>query len=239
MARRSFLIFLILILFSPISKIEAEATNVGLIPGNIWYSKDPFEERDKIKIYTLVFNSDERELSGVISFFDKDVLLGKKNFKVAGASSKDLSIDWTATAGKHVIKATIEDTKFFISTGEYEDVYLTNRETIPSRRTVSKEIALTKQVEVKKETPENESNDVKIQNFILDTTPTFITEPVLKIIDKLESWREEKLTSSENKAKEMKVYKIWQLFLQSIIVFYGTILIIVFCVIRYLLNKIL
>ena len=59
-------------------KILAQSSNTGFVPGNIWYSKDPFEEGDKVKIYTFIFNPDSRELSGTVIFFDKTVLLGKK-----------------------------------------------------------------------------------------------------------------------------------------------------------------
>src|SRR3989338_5661631 len=47
----------------------AQSSNAGFVPGNIWYSLDPFLEGDKIKIYTLIFNPDPRELSGTVIFF--------------------------------------------------------------------------------------------------------------------------------------------------------------------------
>ena len=93
MTQKKFLIFLFLTLLFPINKISAEIANVGFIPDNIWYSKDPFFEGDKIKIYTLIFNPDGRELSGTVSFFDKTILLGKKDFRVSGNGVKDISID--------------------------------------------------------------------------------------------------------------------------------------------------
>src|ERR1035437_2096929 len=92
--------FLILILF-PLYKISAQTSNVGFIPANIWYSKDPFEEGDKIKIYTLVFNPDSRELSGTVLFFDDTVFLGKQDFVVPAKGVKTISIDWTVIAGDH------------------------------------------------------------------------------------------------------------------------------------------
>jgi len=55
----------------------AQSSNAGFVPGNIWYSLDPFLEGDKIKIYTLIFNPDPRELSGTVVFFDNSVFLGK------------------------------------------------------------------------------------------------------------------------------------------------------------------
>ena len=41
-----FLIFFLL----PNHNLRAQDSNAGFVPGNIWYSQDPFEEGDKIKI---------------------------------------------------------------------------------------------------------------------------------------------------------------------------------------------
>ena len=112
----SIVLFLIFSLF-PIQKIFAQNSNTGFVPGNIWYSKDPFEEGDKIKIYTFIFNPDARELSGTVIFFDKTVLLGKKDFIILSKSANDISIDWTVTAGDHTIFGKIENAKFLISKG--------------------------------------------------------------------------------------------------------------------------
>ena len=138
--KKFFLIFLFAFLLFPTSKINAQTSNSGFVPSNIWYSKDPFEEGDKIQIYTLVFNGDNRELSGVVFFFDKDVILGKKTFAVPAKSAQTISINWTATAGDHKIYGKIENARFLISPDKYEDVYLADNQTIESSHTVNKKI---------------------------------------------------------------------------------------------------
>ena len=108
MKTKNIVLTLILLFYLfPIGKIFAQIPNVGFIPSNIWYSKDPFEEGDKIKIYTLLYNPDSRELSGNVIFFDNTTLLGQKSFKIASKAVKDLSIDWTVEAGNHTIFAKI------------------------------------------------------------------------------------------------------------------------------------
>ncbi len=59
--RRKFLSFLFVafFVFTPITT-RAEALNLGFVETNIWYSKDPFEEKDKIEVYLA---SDETERS--------------------------------------------------------------------------------------------------------------------------------------------------------------------------------
>ena len=238
MTQKKFLIFLFLTLLFPINKISAEIANVGFIPDNIWYSKDPFFEGDKIKIYTLIFNPDGRELSGTVSFFDKTILLGKKDFRVSGNGVKDISIEWTAIVGKHAIFAKIENTKFLVSPGKYENVYLKENETIESKRNVSKTIAITKSTD-EEEPSENLSNDKKIQNFILEKTPSFITEPIIENLELIEGWREDQALSAKNKKDEMKMYQILYFIFNSKIIFYGIIILLIFLTGRYLLNKIL
>ncbi len=129
-----FLIFSLL----PMEKISAQSPNTGFVQANLWYSKDPFEEGDKIKIYTFIFNPDARELSGIVVFFDKTVLLGKKEFTIPAKTANDVSIDWTVTAGDHTIFGKIENAKFLVSAGKYEEVYIAENETEKSSRTVSK-----------------------------------------------------------------------------------------------------
>ena len=193
-----FLIFSLL----PVSEISAQTSNIGFVSGNIWYSKDPFEEGEKIKIYTFVFNPDSRELSGTVIFFDKTVLLGKKNFVIPGKTAEGVSIDWTVNAGDHVIFGKIENAKFLISTGKYEEVYLTENETERSSRTVSKKITY-------KLTDTNNTDSVStsvsdITKMIEEKTPDFITKPIVSTTNKLEEFRESIITISENKKEKVK-----------------------------------
>lgn len=179
-----FLIFSLL----PIGKILAQFQNTGFIPANIWYSKDPFEENDKIRIYTFIFNPDSRELSGTVVFFDKTVMLGKKDFTIPPKEANDLFINWTVTAGDHQIFAKIENAKFLISKGNYEKVYLAENETERSSRTVSKKIISTS----------NNSNTGAsfdslsvsgIGKLIADKTPGIIAQPVSFATNKIEQFR--------------------------------------------------
>jgi hypothetical protein len=198
-----FLVFSLL----PIQKIFAQSSNAGFVPGNIWYSKDPFEEGDKIKIYTFIFNSDAKELSGTVVFFDKTVLLGKKEFTLAGKTATDVFINWTVNAGDHTIFAKIEEAKFLVSAGKYEQVYLAENETEKSSRTVSKKIVSTP-------TNTNTNTDTgtsltptsisDIKKIIGEKTPAFITEPLISGINALEELRTSTITAGEEKKEELK-----------------------------------
>ena len=196
----SIVLFLIFSLF-PIQKIFAQNSNTGFVPGNIWYSKDPFEEGDKIKIYTFIFNPDARELSGTVIFFDKTVLLGKKDFVIPAKTAKDVSIDWTVTAGDHTIFGKIENAKFLISKGKYEEVYLAENETEKSSRTVSKKIT-SKSTDINTNTAGVSVLD--ITKIIKEKIPDFITKPIISSANSLETFRKNLNTISDNKKEEIK-----------------------------------
>ena len=196
----SIVLFLIFSLF-PIQKIFAQNSNTGFVPGNIWYSKDPFEEGDKIKIYTFIFNPDARELSGTVIFFDKTVLLGKKDFIILSKSANDISIDWTVTAGDHTIFGKIENAKFLISKGKYEEVYLAENETEKSSRTVSKKIT-SKSTDINTNTAGVSVLD--ITKIIKEKIPDFITKPIISSANSLETFRKNLNTISDNKKEEIK-----------------------------------
>jgi hypothetical protein len=170
-------------------------STTGFIPSNIWYSKDPFEEGDKIKIYTLVFNSDKRELSGSVLFFDNNVLLGKKNFVASPSSVAQVSINWNVNAGDHDIFAKIESSKFTISTGKYEDVYLNENESEHSKRTVNKKIVLDSTNKNTVETSNNQNVATtgdqisNIANTIKENTPEIIAKPLMATANVTEGFR--------------------------------------------------
>ena len=201
MLKKVGIISLLFVCLLPANEINAQITNAGFIPGNIWYSKDPFEEGDKIKIYTLIFNPDARELSGMVNFYDKTTILGKKSFVVAGKSVKDISIDWTVDAGAHNIFAKIENAKFLISTGKYENVNLTENQTEESSRTINKKI-VPKLPDIIGDSA-TDGQIAKVQNVILENTPDFITKPIIEAVNSLEKIRGSAGTFSRNKKEEI------------------------------------
>lgn len=197
-------VFLLLILsLIPTSLIFAQSSNVGFIPANIWYSKDPFEEGDKVKIYTLVFNPDDRELSGTVVFFDNSTFLGKKDFKASPKSVKDIYIDWTVNAGNHTIFAKIENAKFLISKDKYEEVYVAENKTAESKINVAKKII----ADLPEKVIDSVSNSAPvtgIQKTIGDNTPAFVTNTINSTTNFLEDIRESSKNSLENKKESVQ-----------------------------------
>jgi len=193
------IVLLLILSFLSLHKAYAQNSNTGFVPGNIWYSKDPLEEGDKIKIHTFVFNPDARELSGTVIFFDKTVLLGKKDFVITSGTAKDIYIDWMVTAGDHTIFGKIENAKFLISKGKYEEVYIAENETEKSSNTVSKKINSNSISTDLNSTPLS-----NIQKVIKEKTPSIISKTINSTTDALENLREGLSVASDKKKDEVK-----------------------------------
>ncbi len=176
--------------------IAQNASNTGFVPSNIWYSKDTLEEGDIVKIYTLVFNADnKRQLTGSVLFFDNNVLLGKKNFVASPSSVAQVSINWNVNAGDHDIFAKIENSKFTISAGNYEDVYLNENESEHSKHTINKKIVLDSKNKNTIETSNNQNvattgdQILNIANTIKENTPEIIAKPLMATANVTEGFR--------------------------------------------------
>ena len=204
MKKNIFLLLIVIFFLLPMQNIAAQSSNAGFVQGNIWYSKDPFEENDNIRIYTVIFNPDDRELSGVVLFFDQTKLLGRKDFTVAGKSIKDVFIDWTAATGEHVIFARIENAKLLISKGKYQEVFLTENKTEDSSRIVEKK-SVVETISLGEQGAGLIADSVKkIENVVQEYTPNFIVKPIVGVATALENLRENISTKTENKKLEIK-----------------------------------
>lgn len=109
--RFQFLILILFFVFTPFVQAQTKIIeNSGFVPGNIWFSKTPTAVGEVVKIYTLVWNASAEDVSGTVTFFDNDTLIGKQSFILAGeGSTKILSEPWKVAAGYHKIYAQITD----------------------------------------------------------------------------------------------------------------------------------
>jgi len=175
------ILILLTVLFTPFYITFAQ-TSAGFIPGNIWYSKDPFVEGDNIKIYTLIYNPDARQFSGTVFFFDKTTFLGSKDFSVEGKGLKDVSVDWKVTAGDHLIFGQIQNAKFLESNGISEKVTLVEIKTSESNRNVPKTLtADTSNTSQGASTDSNSNVISNAGNLISQNTPSIVSDTISNI----------------------------------------------------------
>lgn len=266
------ILFLIFSIF-PTYRVYAQVNNTGFVPGSIWYSIDPLKEGDKVKIYTFIFNGDKRELSGTVTFFDKDILLGKRIFAIPGTTAKDIFIDWTVTVGSHSIFAKIENAKFLISKGKYQDANLSDIETKKDLRIINKKITLENGEAKTVSSPETNTTGIdsveNIKKIIGENTPEIIAKPIISIVTTTENFRSSVGLASETKKEEvksqikvlkeaeivsgekensmfLKPFKYVELFLFTLfsfifnnkLMFYGSVLVIIFLILRFIWHRI-
>lgn len=145
---RSTYLLLILILFLCLSDIKASRAatesaapdykNLGFSKDNIWYSKDPFGEGDRIRVYSAVYNSSPDTLLGTIRFYNNDELIGEKEFSLAGEGRiRDVWVEWQATAGYHRISAEIHNARISKLGQSPREISVTDRLTGQSERYVA------------------------------------------------------------------------------------------------------
>lgn len=138
MIQKVFFIFLLNILCVSFSyAAQQPIKNVGFVPANIWFSKEPFFAGEKVRIYTIIFNGSSYDLEGAVEFLDNGVLIGKTNFSLSSDGRvRDVWIDWEATGGKHAITARIIGATASSASGVKSSVVLDNTETGKSERDV-------------------------------------------------------------------------------------------------------
>src|SRR3989344_1977256 len=128
---RIFFVFLLVFLFlSQIGYAQTKTLkNIGFIQDNIWYSKDPFFEGDKIRVYTTVFNGSQYDFKGVLEFYAGGKSIGKSNFSLISGAFQVLWADWVAEGGNKKIYANITEAKISLPGGAEETVILENAKT--------------------------------------------------------------------------------------------------------------
>lgn len=85
----------------------AVSPNTGFVSDEIWFSQEKIKEGDSLKIYSAVFNGEEKEINLSLVFFDDDVVLSKKEIKLSPGETKTVSADFKASLGDHVIYSEI------------------------------------------------------------------------------------------------------------------------------------
>ncbi len=105
----SFSLFLLIFLpLSVIAQTSQDDFEIGIIPGNIWYSPFKFFAGDKVKIYTAVFNNSGYDISGTVVFFDNNQEIGQKDFFLAAKENIGaISINWIAQEGERNISVKL------------------------------------------------------------------------------------------------------------------------------------
>ncbi len=175
---------------------ESAGTATGFIQNDIWFSETKPLEGDTVKIYTALFNGRQEMLSGTMAFYDAGIILGKKNFSVAGKNVATISIDWNVTAGSHTIYAEVMTPTILVA-GKEQSVFLDDSKSDEAKLTVAKKVS--------SETSETSASENKAEVFIADHLPAVIATPILTTTSSIDTWR---VNTGENLALKKDALKL-------------------------------
>lgn len=130
--------FLILVFLMPAGGVFAVSPNTGFVSDKIWFSEETINEGDNVKIYTAVFNGEEKAVKFSINFLNGDTILSKKDVSVASGETKTVSADFKAVLGHHDLFA--ESIK--ASMGE-EEIILEKNKTEKTKISIVKDVPVT------------------------------------------------------------------------------------------------
>lgn len=201
-------LFLIIYVLGFACFASAATSTTGFIPGQIWYSKDPFIEGDTVKIYTALWNNGTTPLSAKVEFYDKNVILGTRDITVPASKLQEVYVSWKVTAGDHLISAKIISPSVTLS-GKKETVSLSNNMTEVDKRFVPVV------VNTMDGTPASSADIIKSQvdkatSAVGDILPESISTPAGESVSAVDSFRVDTLkTISEAKdAAEKKIEEL-------------------------------
>lgn len=243
--------------FSVCHTVQAETVNAGFIPAPIWFSAEKLEKDVSTKIYTLVYNTENEPIALTVSFYDGDILLGKKVVTVPAKSSKEVSIDWKVTLGDHAIRARIENPHKGSSVGEM--ISVSSNETDVIRFTVLADLldnSLPKiSDEEKASIEENKSVILSGAEEVLNSIDDFRSRNASKTEKEIKETKElisknkeinlnltsmaEKGTGIKSPIQHVKLFflKIIDFILTNSWAFYGLIILIIFLLVRFLIVR--
>jgi len=202
---KKYLFIFILFYISLASFVYAEVpVTTGFIPGQIWYSKEPLVEGDKVLIHTAIWNGDSNSLSAKVTFYDKNVVLGTRDVIVPSGTIKEANVSWQVTAGDHSISAKIVSSSL-TTNNKKETVVLDRSSTSEDHKFISV---------VLKNSDGTKASSSDIVNSQIDTVsstvnsviPESVSTPVSKGLGSLDTFRDDtytKINSSLSDAKKV------------------------------------
>ena len=83
--------------------------NLGFVNGSLWYEREPFFAGETVRVYSILANSTEYDLTASVVFYDNDVKIGQGAVNLSRfGGSQIVWVDWTPKEGNHSVSAKIE-----------------------------------------------------------------------------------------------------------------------------------
>ncbi len=120
--------FMLGVMGAPLLLLAEKSSRAGIIPNNIWYSEDVFFAGGNIRIYSVLFNNSDLEVSGQAEFNDSSKIICTKSFIIMPNDIVKVWCDWTANYGNEKIGLKIINARAVDSLGKEQKINLVNAE---------------------------------------------------------------------------------------------------------------
>lgn len=97
-----------IVLLVPLVTHAQDAVNAGFVEG-LWYSEKPIFAGETVRIYAVLRNNTESDLTGTVTFKDGNSVISEKDVSALSGRLIETWADWTPTYGEHTIRAELHD----------------------------------------------------------------------------------------------------------------------------------
>ncbi len=202
--KKYFLILIISFFVLAPSLYAKVSDSTGFLSSQIWYSKNELVEGETVKIYTAVWNGNDKPLSVKVEFYDRNVILGTRDVVVPVETLEDVSISWKVTSGDHYFSAKILSSVLNIDNSKKENVVLENNKT-SSNKVFVPVIVKKEDGEISKSSDVAKDELIKVGEKINDIIPESVAVPLNEGLVSVDIFRIQtlsKIAESKEKAEE-------------------------------------
>ena len=198
--KRIFLFFILFYIALTSFAYADVPVTTGIIPGQIWYSKEPLIEGDTVNVYTAIWNGDDNSLTARVTFYDKNVVLGTRDVVIPASQMKDVNVSWQVTAGDHVISAKIISSSVDTS-GKDEQVVLDRSSTSEDHKFVAVTLKNSDGTTATSEDIVSSQID-SVSSTVSGVLPASIKTPVSNGLSVIDTFRDSTLTQIDAAKKD-------------------------------------
>ncbi len=200
----------------------------GFVDDPIWLYPENPKEGEMVTLTALFRNAESKSLSGVVSFYDADVLLGKKTITIPAGGFVPATLTFRVGAGVHTFSATVTSLSEKLGTGESVPFAIPLETAELSKFTIGRSIGdqLTAKVTsgiTNEKTTDEKSIDTKnpkldaqsasileqvekVETTVLDAIPDSVEKDIASTFSGVDAWRDEKgqtITEARDAAKRL------------------------------------
>jgi hypothetical protein len=177
---------------------HAEEAVATFIDSPLWFSEEPSEGKSVV-ISAAILNSANSTLSGTVSFYDKETVLGKMTVSIPARGVRVASVTWKVTVGDHRIHAELSQGKVGEGT---KAVPLASVSTEEIKKNITHVIAIAPPRDDRGDTPEGKQ--LAVVDALQEKIVSFLPEPVIAAAEQVDSLRAQGALKSEALRDEAK-----------------------------------